>query len=317
VQLALNCEEAEAMGSSPTWSKSSDLKKAVKSSQTKEARDDYEVQVNTYLQDLLTEYNRRDVGGIQRHLATISDALDKEIEGSVEMAFGGSVRKHTFVNGLSDIDMLVKLNNTSLADKSPGEVREYFAQRLRERLPGSNVKVGALAVTVKFSDGLDIQLLPALAAKAGVKISTPNGDGWSSVIKPDKFAQKLTQVNGEFNGRLVPVIKLFKGLSSTLPEDIQLKGYHIESLAIDAFEKYDRRLTYKDMLQHLCQYAATGVRQRIVETTGQSRYVDEYLGPDESEQRVLCSAAMDRISKRLASADTVLSADAWKDMMEP
>jgi hypothetical protein len=56
-----------------------------------------------------------------------------------------------------------------LADGSPEAAKEYFAQRLRERFPKTDIDVGRLAVTVRFSDA-EVQLLPAVSCKSNVQI---------------------------------------------------------------------------------------------------------------------------------------------------
>lgn len=297
------------------WPGKIDIEKVLGASESTEARGEYERDVNQYLQSLLTEYNDRRVDEIQRHLETIKKALDKDIEGTLNLLFGGSVSKNTYVNGLSDVDMLVHVNSSSLGDASPDEVKQYIARRLQERFPDSEVTTGKLAVTIKFSStGHEIQLLPALATRAGLKISNPNGGGWSPVIRPRRFAEKLTQVNRSCGNKVIPVIKLFKGLNASLPDNVQLTGYHVESLAIKAFESYGERKTYKDMLQYFCKVASKMVLSPIKDATGQSVHVDEYLGTKGSHQRRACSAVLERLSNRLRRADVHLKTDRWKDL---
>lgn len=299
------------------WPKHIDVENVLRETESNEQRTEYEGEVNRYLQSLLTDYNNRKTDEIRRHLETIKQALDKNIEGAIELVFGGSLSKHTYVNGLSDIDMLVRINNTSLADASPDEVKAYFAERLRERLPNTEIEVGKLAVTVRFSStGHEIQLLPALQTKTGVRIADPNGDGWSKVIRPIKFAEKLTNVNQSCNYKVIPVIKLFKGLNESLPENVRLSGYHIESLAIEAFKDYTDRKVYKDMLQHFCRQAIKLVLSPITDSTGQSVHVDEYLGEPNSLRRRQCSAALERLSNRLSRADAHMNVERWKEMFE-
>ena len=79
------------------------------------ASDSYKAEANAYLQDLLADYNNRDADGIRRHLETIKQAVERDIDGEVEMLFGGSVRKHTYVDGLSDVDALMTVNSSELA----------------------------------------------------------------------------------------------------------------------------------------------------------------------------------------------------------
>src|SRR5262245_53762673 len=71
----------------------------------------YDADANAYLQDLLSGYNNRDTNSIQKHIETLKRAVEREIEGEIETRFGGSVRKHTYVDGLSDVDVLMVLNN--------------------------------------------------------------------------------------------------------------------------------------------------------------------------------------------------------------
>lgn len=51
--------------------------------------------MNEFLEDLLKEYNNRDVEAIRTHLNEIEKVLDREIEGLDRILFGGSISKHT------------------------------------------------------------------------------------------------------------------------------------------------------------------------------------------------------------------------------
>src|SRR2546426_11676910 len=67
-----------------------------------------ESDVNEHLQKLLVKLNERDPEKVLKYLNDIVGILGEEQE--VErFFFGGSVAKHTFVDGLSDIDALVVL----------------------------------------------------------------------------------------------------------------------------------------------------------------------------------------------------------------
>ena len=92
------------------------------------AASSYDADANAYLQDLLSSYNDRDAAAIQKHVQTLQQAVEQEIDGEIEMLFGGSVRKHTYVDGLSDVDVLMVLNNSSLANASPAEVLSYLGK---------------------------------------------------------------------------------------------------------------------------------------------------------------------------------------------
>ena len=206
---------------------------------------------NELLQDALQGFNERDAEHDRERLDAILDALCGPGDETITLRFGGSVRKHTYVDSFSDVDVVAILNGNDFAELSPQDVIGTFASRLRERLPGVEVEIGTLAVTVRYPDGREIQVLPALATKTGLRIANADGAGWSNVVRPDAFAQKLTAVNQANGNRVVPVIKLFKGIvETTLPATVKLTGYHAESLAIEAFATYDGPLTSKAMLRH-------------------------------------------------------------------
>ena len=282
---------------------------------TQEAeKGNYDAQVSAYLQDLLGDYNNRDEEKIQQHLETITGALTSEGIVNCILSFGGSIKRHTYIDGFSDIDVLAEINDSTLNDKTPSQFLEYFAQRLRDRFPDTNVRVGQLAVTVTFSDGHEIQILPAITTSTGVRIPAGKGNQWSNVVHPEKFAEKLTEVNRANNNRVVPVIKLLKGINSTLPEDSQLSGYHIESIAINAFKNYSNGRNHKEMLMHLTQYASEAVLEPIKDKTGQSINVDDKLGQSGSLERQRASMQFKRFYNKMKLADSLISVRRWKEL---
>ena len=187
-----------------------------------------------------------------------------------------------------------------------------FAETLRREL-GYDVRVneGHLAVTVVFPDGMTIQILPAIRTNSGVRIPASAGEGWSSVIRPEAFAARLTDRNQSNGGRIVPVIKLAKAALTDLPEEVKPSGYHVESLAIEAFRRYEGPRTYKAMLHHFFQAASELVKSPIRDSTGQSLHVDNYLGSANSRERRYLSGVFDRIARRMSNADRSGSADDW------
>lgn len=293
------------------------LNELMKENNSSEEEASFNREVNTYLGSLLTNLNDRDVEKVNDHLATLEDALAEKIEGYLELKFGGSVSKHTYANGLSDIDMLVQLNNSSLAELKPKEVLTYFKNTIKDKLPQTEVSIGKLAVTVKFPDGQEIQLLPSISTETGMRIAKVDSNEWSNVIKPKQFAEKLTQVNRENIGRVVPTIKIFKAMNNQLPKQLQLSGYHIESLAIDAFKGGNvEKKTYRGMLQHFCEHAQSAVLNPIKDSTGQSIHVDEYLGSSNSVIRRQVSKTIERLSNKMNRADAQKSLEQWKNLID-
>ena len=272
----------------------------------------YEAQVAAVLEETVSEYSDRDAAAIRRHVETLKTAIESDVGGTVDLLFGESTQKQTYVNGLSDVDLLATIDDPSLVDRSAQEALLRFAARIQRRLPNTEVTPGRLAVTVRYSDGHELQVLPALRTGSGVRIPSLSGEGWSNVIRPEAFARKLTEVNRKCGSRVVPTIKLFKGAQESLPEAARLSGYHAESLAVQAFEGYEGRRVYKDMLVHFLRSAAEGVRTPIRDRTGQSLHVDDYMGTANSQTRQRASSFIGRLARRLEIADRERRSGEWE-----
>ena len=275
----------------------------------------FDTKVSEMLDDLLGDYNRRDAKAIQGHLRDVLAAITESVEGSVESRFGGSVGKHTYVSGLSDIDALLLLSDEKLAAKSPRQVLRLLGRLLRQKLADVTPTLGVLALTLRFPDGHEIQLLPAVRTRAGFRIASSDGKRWSE-IRPDRFAEKLSEVNKTHGGRVIPTVKLAKAINEGLPVRSRLTGYHIESLAVEAFKSYSGQQTTKAMLQHFFRSAAELVKQPIVDRTGQSVHVDDSLGVANSTQRVAVSRELDRVARSMKNADMARSLPQWRALFE-
>jgi hypothetical protein len=274
----------------------------------------YRNKVAAGLNQLLAQANDRDADAINKHLDEIRKTLDKETDGTINILFGGSVSKHTYVDGLSDIDALVTLNGTDLEQKSPGEVKAIFARMLKERYPKSKIWTGKLAVTLQFSDGCQIQLLPAIKSGNGFNIAGSSGKKWSQ-IDPQKFAEKLTKVNQSNGGKVIPIIKLAKSIIGNFPQSQKLTGYHVESLAVEIFKNYKGEKTPKAMLEHFFKQASSRVLSPITDKTGQSVHTDDMGKPNNALRKTVASA-LDRISRKMTRADNTQSVDTWKELFE-
>jgi hypothetical protein len=303
-------------GGRSTWFENKDpvsLRERLRKSETETRDAQFESLVSHLLGDCLAEYNNRDSETIGSILERIKADLGTEFDLPVELRFGGSVSKNTFVNGLSDIDALVLLQPKDAQGKSPAELRSLFAEKLRSRFGNDAIREGHLAVTLNVY-GHEVQLLPAVREGARLKISSHDREHWSS-IRPQAFATQLTKRNQELDSKLVPTIKLAKGILSGLPEQRQLSGYHVEVLAVKVFDGYTGDKTPKDMLRHFFDKVPEAVRQPIGDVTGQSVYADEYLGQARSVQREIVADAVDRIARRIRNADGAQSVDRWRELV--
>jgi len=289
-----------------------DLARRVRQAEDQAKDEQFETIVGELLAILLANFNDRDVDGTSQILDQVISELENEIEGTVETLFGGSISKHTYVDGISDVDALVILNRSELADKKPEDAKSFLANCLRLTFGDQQVEVGTLAVTLNLEEN-SIQLLPALREGSSVKISSDDGMNWSKV-NPHGFAKALTKANSRMNGKLVPCIKLIKAIVSTLPKKRKITGYHTESMAINVFKRYDGPRTTKAMLRHFFEHAPDHVLQPIRDSSGQSVYVDEYLGTPNSIDRRIVADAFGRIGRKIRNADGARSVHGWEQL---
>lgn len=266
--------------------------------------------------DALADFNNRDVDLVRERLDAAKSALESEIGGSIDQLFGGSVAKHTYVDGLSDIDSLLIINDTEGVGKSAASILRRMERILRRSLKDSDsVEHGRMAVTVRYGDGMQIQLLPAVKGADGkLRVPSSRHDGWSS-IDPDAFQKALTRANEDSGYKLIPTVKLAKAIIGSLPESQRLSGYHVESLAIAAFKNYKGEKTTAAMLPEFFNRARDLVLSPIRDRSGQSVHVDGYLGPANSEDRLAASHLLSRFAKRLRNATAAGSTAQWRAIL--
>ena len=305
-------------GGFSSWPTNIDPKQAeeyYKDSKSKTERIAFEQKVSELLDNYLEQFNKRDVSKTQHRLNEIKDALKRDIEGFVDLRYGGSIQKHTYVDGLSDIDTLAIVNKSELLNADPDEVKKYFLKTIRKNVKGlTSVSDGKLAVTLKFKDGMEIQLLPAIKTQQGIKIPGASGESWSNIVNPSKFADKLSKLNAKVGYKIVPTIKLIKAINSQLPEKNQMTGYHIESLAIKIFSSCKAGEITKDLIVKFFQAAKDAIKTPISDKSGQSIHVDDYLGKRNSETRRRLSYQLDLIARKIKSGNDSCSIKTWQNI---
>jgi len=301
-------------GSYTDWN-SEQLSRAVRNDAEKSA-DEFDIILSEYLAELLGHFNGRDAQLTRERLDEAMNALKDELQGSIDQLFGGSVAKHTFVDGLSDIDSLIVLDAANFVDQTPVAVIRKMANTLRANLPADvTVETGKMAVTLTYPDGMQIQLLPTLRRDTALSVPSFMHEGWSE-INPEGFQRALVRRNAECGGKLVPTIKLAKAVIANLPEKYRLSGYHVESLAIGAFRDYEGVKTTSRMLPYFFDHCKDLVLAPIRDSTGQSVHVDDYLGEQNSSIRQESSHLLAGIAKRMRNASAAQSKDGWTALFE-
>ncbi len=288
------------------------LRELVQKAEEKASEAAFDGELASTLGGLLAKVNSRDVELVRTRLESLKGSLCEELDGTFDQFFGGSVAKHTYVDGLSDIDSLFIINDTELENKSPQRILEKVEDILKESLGAqAQVSHGPMAVTIEYKDGMLIQLLPAIET-SGHHIHVPSRENDWSEIDPVAFQAALTKRNQQCGGKLVPTIKLAKAIVAQLPSSQTLTGYHMESLAIAAFRGYEGEMTTRAMLPMLFERARELVLNPIRDRSGQSVHVDEYLGPANSEERQVMSHLLGRIGRRMKNATASASITQWQ-----
>ncbi len=265
-------------------------------------------EVADFLQEKLREINSHDYDAINRHKETIADKLKSDCDVE-DIRFGGSHSTHTDVKGLSDIDMLADLGDFKGSQSSDQAIKD-FTNAIKERLPNTKVSAGVMAVTVEFSDGLQVQILPAFRHQDSYRISDPNGKGWIQTF-PKPFARELTSVNQKQSGGVVPTIKLIKSICDA--NNVGVSSYHVSNMALDVFKHYTGPKTHQKMLQHFFNKAKSLCLRPTADPSGQTQYVDGDLS---SSERKRMARDFAQVENRIKKAMESPSLAKWKDLFK-
>jgi|SRR5713101_4309816 len=271
-----------------------------------------EAEVASVFADALSKINQIDTEALNRHKEEILKALQSDFEDVSDLRGGGSYTRHTYVNGLSDVDILADLgpySSSNIPNKADSKaVLADMERRLRQRFPHTDIKSGRMAVTLHFSDGLEIQILPAFRYHSGYKIPNPQGSGWT-ITRPQIFAKLLRERNAEVGGQLLPCIKLAKQIRDN--KGLEVESYHLENMALKAFEHYTGSRSEEDMLRHLFNQAKVLVATRMKDMTGQEVYVDRYLSSKTA--RIQLARQLATIEKEIMAAEG--DGNAWRQLL--
>ncbi len=99
---------------------------------------------NQYCENLLARYNRRNTAATTRHINSLCNVLRHEGCEVIQTMFGGSVRRRTYVNGLSDVDVLLMVNQSSLVSRPPAQVISHVEEILKRRFRNNRMDLTKL-----------------------------------------------------------------------------------------------------------------------------------------------------------------------------
>ena len=149
---------------------------------------------NEHCEELLAEYKRRDGQRVAQRLQEIRGTLRRAGYETVQTMFGGSVKRGTYVSGLSDEDTLLIVNQSGLDTQSPSKSIKDLEKVIQGHFQNNRVIAGKLAVTVSFAKGPEMQILPAVRTNSGgIRIADPGSSKWSNITRPENFAEQADQ----------------------------------------------------------------------------------------------------------------------------
>ena len=187
----------------------------------------------------------------------------------------GSYARCTAIKDIKDVDLLLTLHR-SYRKKEPEEVLEQVFSALGglpEALGSSSKPVirrrqrRSINVHVDEHD-FDLDIVPAIVERGIDKPLTIPDRDWSRWVEthPLGYADKLSELNGEHQDKVVPLIKLVKHW-----RDVQMcyrrpKSYWLECLVyhlIDDGKITTKRRSYAELVQLVLAFIAQDFRQDL------------------------------------------------------
>lgn len=268
----------------------------------------FDLQLSAALAGLLAGFTERDRGLVAETLHEVKRLLDRLNPGVVDLLFGGSVAKRTYVEGISDVDCLLLFGDEA-AHRAPSDLMREVAEAL-SGMP-CEVRTGVMAITLRYMEGAEVQLLPAVrSGDARLLVAGGGGARWRDV-GPQDFAGTLREVDRRCGHKLVPVIKLTKAALASIHPDRRPSGHHVESLAVEAFRDYPGPMVTTSMLQWFLRRASTAVLRPVRDASGQTALVDAGLGPANGAARRRLSREIERLWHAMKIASRDGSTAAW------
>ncbi len=171
----------------------------------------------------------------------------------------GSYGRDTAHLDIKDVDVLVFLPDDQL-DRTPNAVL-LDVKKVLDGYPGANVETSGQRRSVRMDfpdENLRLDIVPVVA-KDGLdkQLSVPDRPA-AKWIKSDPlaYAERLSRVNQENNGKLVPLVKLIKTWRDVQMKVRRPKSYVIEVMALYAIENGDITLNGESTAQNLADFFA-------------------------------------------------------------
>lgn len=276
-------------------------------------RSEAKVQEEQALREILARTQRPDDTKVREQARAAAKELNRESPDLRAIpTLGGSGAKGTYVEGISDHDIVVRVSPED-SGKGPREILHSLAAKLKRLHPNADVMIGRMAVTVK-EGGRELQYVPAKRDGRYIRLPIPGQDTWGNQAQPRKFVNKLNRTDARLDGGVKEAIRAFRiAQEKYLKPEERLDGYHVESIALLAFRSYPTGRSRAQMAEDMTRAAASLVRKPIKDRTGQSLHVDEKLGEPNSAARQQASHALRSLADEMKK-DRLEGGTFWRNL---
>jgi len=171
----------------------------------------------------------------KQHLSTIKTRLETVFELSSCRATG-SFTRGTSIRGSSDIDLFPVFRKTNFTWGgiliSSTRALENVRQQLLKRYPNTTLGRDVTAITISFSDGQVVDVVPALfdsmyQGKWPIYLIPDGIGGWMQTA-PSLYDAYIAQANTQSGGKLRYVAQMMKYWRECRSPRIPLSSFHIE-----------------------------------------------------------------------------------------
>lgn len=149
----------------------------------------------------------------------------------------GSYERGTDIAGESDVDLFAVFRRDEVtwggSLKSSTTVLDNVRRTLEGRYPGTTIYRDIHAIVVKFTSGVQVDVVPAFfeGMSAGGRFPTygmPDGAGGWMRVSPDAHRAYIEEADRVAGGKLRNTARLMKYWRSRRPSGVSMSSFHIE-----------------------------------------------------------------------------------------
>ena len=210
-----------------------------------------------------------------------------------EFIFSGSLSKYTYIDGYSDVDIFFPICKQEPFKRTPNDSLVSLASKLFHMgIYDYSLSEKKNSLVGRFNN-IKVDLVPVVYSSNYLLFPSTGGSEWNKIY-PNKTINKLVQNNSERAKLLITLIRIFKLVFYKLYNLTQIKGYHIEMLAINSLSD-NTSFKITDAFLHGLESIKKKILYQIIDETQQYEFIDQNLGQSNSEERIDISLKLNDI----------------------